>query len=147
MAIAPCARHHVQGLHRMLIVVCTRRSCGLSFNARTLFMLTGREDCGLGIDSAYHAYVYTVVQAMEELLGDPGDRGGWVARGLWGPITDRERVYTGSGNQSLCEVTSGTMAQLPFLTVRLQLMQVGVTGAYGAMLRPPLQTRSRRGGV
>eukprot|EP00959_Pyramimonas_sp_CCMP1952_P406264 8514440-Pyramimonas_sp.AAC.1 len=51
-------------------------------HASTLFMIADNKgDFGVGVDSAFHTYyVYTLLQATEELLVDPGDRGS-MARG------------------------------------------------------------------
>ena len=121
MAVVPYTWAQVQGFHNTLMN-CVRRSCGLSRHASTLFMMADRGDFGVGVDSAFHTYVYTLLQATEELLVDPGDRGS-MARGLW-----RTRAHIQAGDTA--SVRPKALAQLPTLTARTQLAQLGITGGW-----------------
>eukprot|EP00976_Prorocentrum_cordatum_P094106 1189660-Prorocentrum_minimum.AAC.3 len=118
MAVVPYTWAQIQSLHSALMN-CVRRSCGLSRYVSTLLMMADRESFGIGVDSAFHTYVYTLAQATEDLLADPGDRGG-MARGLW-------RTHEKVGACDTESVQPRVLAQLPTLTARTQLAQLGIT--------------------
>eukprot|EP00959_Pyramimonas_sp_CCMP1952_P427580 8955064-Pyramimonas_sp.AAC.1 len=82
-------------------------------------MMTDKGSFGVGVDSAFHTYVYTLAQATEDLLADPGDRGG-MAQGLW-------RTHEKVGTRDTESVQPRVLAQLPTLIARTQLAQLGIT--------------------
>eukprot|EP00959_Pyramimonas_sp_CCMP1952_P228944 4787299-Pyramimonas_sp.AAC.2 len=80
--------------------------------------MANRGDFGVGVNSAFHTYVYTLLQATEELLVDPRDRGSMA------------RTHEKIGASDTVSMQPRTLAQLPTLTARTQLAQLGITGGW-----------------
>ena len=92
MAVVPYTWAQVQGFHNTLMN-CVRRSCGLSRHASTLFMIADKGDFGVGVDSAFHTYVYTLLQALpRSCWWTPGTGAAW--RGDCGGRTHTYRPAT-----------------------------------------------------
>ena len=91
-------------------------------------MTENKGNFGVGIDSVYHTYVYTITEATRELLECPGGRGD-AARGLWRAY----EIVPLMGDMS--HLRESTLAQLPAKHLRWQLGQLGVTWATGGTTR------------
>ena len=82
-------------------------------------MMKPRGEYGVGVESIYHTYIYTALDATDNLFQSGDDRGR-MARGLW-------EAYTATtGMNDTHEVNQKTIARLPTLLLRTQLAQLGI---------------------
>ena len=82
-------------------------------------MMNPREEFGVGVESIYHTYIYTALDATDNLFQSGDDRGR-MARGLW-------EAYTATiGTTDIHKVNQKTTSQLPTLLLRTQLAQLGI---------------------
>jgi len=118
MSVVPYTWDRIQGLHSVLMN-CAKKACGLSKRASTLLMMKPREEFGVGVESIYHTYIYTALDATDNLFQSGDDRGR-MARGLW-------EAYTATiGTTDIHKVNQKTTSQLPTLLLRTQLAQLGI---------------------
>ena len=62
MSIVPYTWDMIQGLHSVLMNFA-RKASGLSRRASTLLMMKPRGEYGVGVESIYHTYIYTALDA------------------------------------------------------------------------------------
>jgi hypothetical protein len=73
----------------------------------------------VGVESIYHTYIYTALDATDNLFKSFDDRGR-MARGIW-------EAYTATvGTTDIRKVNQKSIAQLPTLLLRTQLAQLGI---------------------
>jgi hypothetical protein len=78
-----------------------------------------RGEYGVGFESIYHTYIYTALDATDNLFQSGDDRGR-MARGLW-------EAYTATtGANGIHEVNQKAIAQLPTLLFQTQLAQLWI---------------------
>jgi hypothetical protein len=82
-------------------------------------MMRPRGKYGVGAESIYHTYIYTAMDATDNIFQSGEDRGR-MARGLW-------EAYTVTiGANDIHEVNQKAIVQLPTLLLRTQLAQLGI---------------------
>ena len=118
MTVVPYTWDRIQGLHAVLMN-CARKAGGLSCRASTLLMMRPKGEYGVGMDSVYHTYIYTALDATDSLFQSQDDRGR-MARGLWDSHT-----YT-IDKSDIHKVDQRSIARLPTLLLRTQLAQLGI---------------------
>jgi hypothetical protein len=82
-------------------------------------MMKPRGEFGVGVESIYHTYIYTALDATDNLFQSGDDRGR-MAQGLW------EAYTTTIGTTDIHKINQKTIAQLPTLLLRTQLAQLGI---------------------